>query len=162
MTACSEHQRSPIGRWLLWHCWSSLHLGSFFASYVFERQEAEADRLADASKTEEMLIERSTGLVYAITMESLAIYASATWDEAKPYAAEISLHLGELDAVAKRLSTASVENESAAIASASKHIDDFIAFRTVLARLARETGVAAARSVWRQRGQSPQSASPHR
>ena len=123
-----------------------MHLGSFLVTYVFERQEAEADRLADASKAGEMLIERSNMLVHAITMESLAIYASPTWDEAKPYAAEISLHLGELDAVAKRLPTASVENESAAITSARKHIDDFIAFRTVLARLAQETGVAAARS----------------
>ncbi len=123
-----------------------LHSGGVLANYMFERREAEADRHVDASMTGELLLELSAKDVYAVTVDSRGIYASSTSGEAKPYVTDLMLHLGDLSAIVKQLPTAGAENEAAAIASATTHIDDFIRFRVELARLAQQIDVAAARS----------------
>ena len=123
-----------------------LHSGGVLANYMFERREAEADRHVDASMTGELLLELSAKDVYAVTVDLRGIYASSTSGEAKPYVTDLMLHLGDLSAIVKQLPTAGAENEAAAIASATTHIDDFIRFRVELARLAQQIDVAAARS----------------
>jgi diguanylate cyclase (GGDEF)-like protein len=121
-------------------------IASAFSTFVLVRRQVEAETLATATKNGQLLVERGNTLVHAVEMDSRGAYMSPTWEEASPFAGRMLQSLGELDAVARRLSLDGPQSEAAAIHSVRREIDDFIRFHRELVRLARESSPAAARA----------------
>jgi len=125
---------------------SLAQIASAFSTFVLVRRQVEAETLATATKNGQLLVEHGNTLVYSVVMDSRGVYMSSTWEEASPFADRMLQSLGELDAVARRLSLDGPQSEAAAIPSVRRQIDDFIRFRSELVRLARENSPAAARA----------------
>ncbi len=125
---------------------SFAQISSALVTYVFVRQQAEAEALAAATKSGQMLVEHANRLVYAVVMDSRGVYMSSTGDEAKPYGAAVLSSLEELNAAMGRLSTDGLGSEAGSIASTRKQVEAFVGFRTELVRLAHEGPMPAARA----------------
>ena len=125
---------------------SLAQIASAFSTFVLVRRQVEAETVAAATKNGQLLVEHGSTLIYAVVMDSRGVYMSSTWEEASPFAGRLLQSLGELDAVARRLSLDGPQSEAAAIQSVRRQIDEFVRFRRELARLARENSPAAARA----------------
>jgi methyl-accepting chemotaxis protein len=92
-------------------------------------------------------VERVNGLIYAIVMESRGIYMSPDWPTAEPFARNLMKGLAELHQVSQDWKKSAIAAQRSNAEELTKRIEDFIAFRTELVRLAREESTAAARAV---------------
>ena len=91
-------------------------------------------------------LSRINGLVYAVVMESRGIYMSPDWKTAEPYAKNLLRDLDEIQATANLWKVRVIEAERGKIADLAGAIDQFIAFRRELVRLAQFDTAANARA----------------
>ena len=85
-------------------------------------------------------LERINGLVDAIVMESRGIYMSTDWRASELFAKNLICQLGELRDVAQAWKADAITSQRSSIEELAQRIDQFVRFRTELARLGREQG----------------------
>ena len=108
-------------------------------------QSDRAEQAVDAANKGAMHIAHLNGMVYAVVMDSRGIYMSPDWKTAEPYGRGILEHLAELKKIAAAWRLVVIEAERAKVEALAANLEQFIAFRTELVRLAREETTAAAR-----------------
>lgn len=109
---------------------------------------ADGDHLAlDRAAHGSIQLERINGLVYGIVMESRGIYMSPDWPTAEPFAHNMLKGLDELHQVSQDWKKSAIAAQRSNAEELTKRIEDFIAFRRELVRLAQEESTAAARAV---------------
>jgi len=91
-------------------------------------------------------LSRINGLVYAVVMESRGIYMSPDWKTSEPFAKNLVHDLEDIKALTERWRARPIEAERARIEELARDIDQFIAFRTELVRLAQFDTAANARA----------------
>jgi methyl-accepting chemotaxis protein len=108
-------------------------------------QSDRAEQAVDAANKGAMHIAHLNGMVYAVVMDSRGIYMSPDWKTAEPYGRGILEHLAELKKIAAAWRLVVIEAERAKVEALAANLEQFIAFRTELVRLAREETTATAR-----------------
>ncbi|MGJ4998483.1 PAS-domain containing protein [Bradyrhizobium sp. HKCCYLS3077] len=101
------------------------------------------EHLAVASRN----IERTNALIYAVVMESRGIYMSFDRNVARRYADSQLAKIAQLAKVVEEWQVALADDDAAVFAPFRKRIDQFIAFRTEMARRTISVGSSAAREL---------------
>lgn len=114
-------------------------------SYLSLSAQSTAQERAMRAKTGQALLERINGLVYAIVMDSRGIYMSSDWPSAERYGNGILESAKELRQAADLWQATLEPAQRAELADAQDTISEFLAFRTELVRLARESSLPVAR-----------------
>jgi methyl-accepting chemotaxis protein len=126
-------------------CLAFLSLVNAVASYWRLTETRQARDFSTETANGTIHLSRINGLVYATVMESRGVYMSPDWHGAEAFAKNLESDLGEM----KREVTRWLGHKAAAgkgeVESLERKLDEFIAFRTELVRLAREESTAAAR-----------------
>jgi methyl-accepting chemotaxis protein len=104
-----------------------------------------AEQAVEAANAGAMHIGHLNGMVYAVVMDSRGVYMSPDWKTAEPYGRGILEHLAELKKITTAWRLVVIEAERAKVESLATNLEQFIAFRTELVRLAREETTAKAR-----------------
>jgi diguanylate cyclase (GGDEF)-like protein len=109
---------------------------------------AEGDHLGlDRAAHGSIQLERINGLIYRVVMESRGIYMSPDWRTAEPFANNLIKGLAELRDVTHAWKQGAIAAQRSNAEELTNRVEDFIAFRTELVRLAREESTAAARAI---------------
>src|SRR5216684_4893227 len=115
---------------------------ALMASANSARDNAALDRAARGT----IHLERINGLVYAVVMESRGIYMSTDWATAEPFAKNLLRDLGDLQEVARTWKADAIASQQANVEELGRRIDQFVQFRTELARLGKDEGTLVARA----------------
>ena len=113
---------------------------------AFREQRALYDRL-EALSAASRNIERINALIYAVVMESRGIYMSPDRTTARRYADSQLARLQQLTKVADEWEDQITRDDGAVFARAKQRLDQFIAFRTDMARQTVSVGSSAAREL---------------
>jgi methyl-accepting chemotaxis protein len=104
-----------------------------------------AEQAVDAANKGAMHIAHLNGMVYAVVMDSRGVYMSPDWKTAEPFGRGLLGNLAELQKIMTAWRLVVIEAERAKVESLAANLEQFIAFRTELVRLAREETTAKAR-----------------
>ena len=104
-----------------------------------------AEQAVDAANKGAMHIAHLNGMVYAVVMDSRGVYMSPDWKTAEPFGRGLVGNLAELQKIMTAWRLVVIEAERAKVELLAANLEQFIAFRTELVRLAREETTAKAR-----------------
>ena len=105
-----------------------------------------ASEQMDITQAGAQYLSHINGLVYAAVMESRGIYMSPNWEKSEPFSKNLLHDLEEIAATANLWKSRVVESERSKIDNLAQDIDQFIAFRRELVRLAQFDTAATARA----------------
>jgi methyl-accepting chemotaxis protein len=104
-----------------------------------------AEQAVEAANAGAIHIAHLNGMVYAVVMDSRGVYMSPDWKTAEPYGRGILGQLAELKKIVAAWRLVVIEAERAKVELLAANLEQFVAFRIELVRLAREETTAKAR-----------------